>query len=242
MDNQSFYQQKEPAREYDKDRFGNSFGRFLEHREVEIYLSLLKNHSGRVLDVGAGTGKLSLPLLEKKIDVVSVDSSEAMLEIASEKAKENMRLQGIVCDIHNLPFPDNAFESVICSRVLMHLADWRKGIAELCRVASHFVVLDFPPTRSLSGLGGLLSRVQSFLGIKIPPHRVFDIQSVIREFHNHNYHVTLASKDFFLPIVFHRLLNRPRLSSIIENVFKTIGLVALFGAPVTMKTISNDGK
>jgi len=240
MDNKYFYQQKLSAEEYDKDRFGGSFGCYLANREVEILSSLIQVHAGKVLDVGAGTGKLSLPLLQSSIDVVSIDSSEAMLRIADEKARgKALHLRAVTGDVHNLCFNDNSFECVICSRALMHFSDWRKGISELCRVARDVVVLDFPPLLSLAGLSGPFRKLKTVFGAKTPGHRVFLFRSIIRELQRNNYRIVSVRKDYFLPVAFHRLLNWPRLSLGIEKVFEVVGLVKLVGAPVTVKAIKN---
>ena len=40
----------------------------------------------------------------------------------------------IVGDIHNIPLPDNSFDSVICSSVLEHVKDPRKAVNEIHRI------------------------------------------------------------------------------------------------------------
>lgn len=55
----------------------------------------------RLLDVGCGTGKSFLPMLERGWEVVGCDLSPAMLEIAKEKVGEEVRLE--VADVRELP-------------------------------------------------------------------------------------------------------------------------------------------
>lgn len=55
----------------------------------------------RLLDVGCGTGKSFLPMLERGWEVVGCDVSPAMLEIAREKVGDKVRLE--VADARNLP-------------------------------------------------------------------------------------------------------------------------------------------
>ena len=124
------------AEEYDNDRFGGSFGQYLQHQEVEIFKSMINGAGGKILDVGAGTGKLSLSFMRQSRQVVSIDASSEMLKLARRKAeKEDMYLRAVICDAQHLCFRDNAFESVVSSRLLMHLADRKQGLAEFCRVA-----------------------------------------------------------------------------------------------------------
>ncbi len=47
----------------------------------------------------------------------------------------------------------------------------------------------------------------------------------------------MLKKDFFLPIAFHRWLNRPRFCVILEKLLGVLGLVVILGAPVTLKAI-----
>lgn len=248
MRKQSIYHQHWYANEYDTDRFGGPFGRYLQEREIDIFFSLLNGHCGRVLDVGTGTGKLTLPALRQSRPVISIDFSPEMLTVANQHAKtENLILRSAICDAHRLAFHDNAFECVVSSRVLMHLVDWRLALSELCRVSRHAVVLDFPPLTSLAGLDSLFRRCKCAFVPHTRSYKAFFIRSVSREFRKHNYKIVVLRKTFFLPVAFHRWLNSPRLSSAIERVCRSLGLVWVFGAPVTLKAIkrnsgNNQGK
>jgi SAM-dependent methyltransferase len=47
--------------------------------------------TGKVIDIGCGTGRLSIPLMEKHYQVVGIDLNEGMLSILKEKAdKKNL--------------------------------------------------------------------------------------------------------------------------------------------------------
>ena len=136
MDKRSIYHQKFYAEQYDEDRFGGSFGHFLHDIEIETFLSLLDSSYNYVLDVGAGTGKLSIPLSLQYENVLVLDFSPEMIKVAIINAKKRgIELKTIVCDSQRLCFNDKTFDCVVSSRMLMHLTDWRKGIAELCRVS-----------------------------------------------------------------------------------------------------------
>ncbi len=53
--------------------------------DVEFYVNLAKSCSGKVLDIGCGTGRMLRPLLEAGVDSVGLDYSPHMLSLAREK-------------------------------------------------------------------------------------------------------------------------------------------------------------
>jgi SAM-dependent methyltransferase len=92
---------------------------------------------GRTLDVACGTGMLTQHL---RGDVVGLDQSDAMLEIARD------RLPGatfVVGDALELPFPQDAFDRVFCSYFYCHLVEEERVafLAESRRVAHELVVV-----------------------------------------------------------------------------------------------------
>jgi ubiquinone/menaquinone biosynthesis C-methylase UbiE len=91
----------------------------------------------RTLDVACGTGFLTRHL---RGDVVGLDASERMLEVARGQAPRARFEYG---DALSLPFEDNAFDRVFTSYFYCHLeTDERVGfLAEARRVASELVVV-----------------------------------------------------------------------------------------------------
>lgn len=238
MSERSPYLQRPVAEWYDQDRFGAEFGTFLQKTEIETFSSMLDGHRGSVLDVGAGTGKLSIPLRRQARSVMSVDGSKEMLRIAvSKAAAEGLTLRLAICDAGRLCFKNGSFDSVVCSRVLMHLSDWREVLTELCRVARRAVVVDFPPWRSFAGVDASMRRLLSLLGWRGRRYNAFWIRSVARELERSGFEIVAVEKRFFLPTAFHRWLNRPGMSVRIERLCRAVGLLRSAGAPVTIKAV-----
>lgn len=238
MDKASIYLERACAEDYDRDRFDGRFGRLLQDCEVETFLSMTEDCSQTILDVGAGTGKLSLPLLKKSRKVVSLDFSGEMLRIAQVKAETNgLALLPIVCDATCLCFRANVFQCVTSSRMLMHLPDWKIAIAELCRVAQSLVVIDFPPRVSFAGTDSFFRKLKKLLWRDTQTYRVFSGNDIKREFQKHGFQVSENHRAYFLPIAFHRRLDMPGLSVRLEAVFAALGLTGRFGAPVTFKAV-----
>jgi ubiquinone/menaquinone biosynthesis C-methylase UbiE len=111
------------------------------HRMLQAALS--PAGGARVLDVGCGTGTLSLRLAEERADVVGVDPSPAMVARAGAKAGAILaRSPGaspppprfLVAVAERLPFVDGAFDAAISSISVHHWDDPRSGFAELHRV------------------------------------------------------------------------------------------------------------
>ena len=55
---------------------------------IEFYLALATQHPGPVLELGAGTGRIAIPLAKRGFSVTAVDLSGSMLETGEEKAAE----------------------------------------------------------------------------------------------------------------------------------------------------------
>jgi len=120
--------------------FDLSPGHIIANRKEEnAWKSLLQDKVGgnnrKILDIGTGTGFLSLMLAEMGHEVVGLDISEEMIEKAKKKAVgqgvEIMFKQG---DAENLPFETGYFDALVNRAVLWTLPDPKKAIAEWRRV------------------------------------------------------------------------------------------------------------
>lgn len=95
--------------------------------EFEARLSRVFEKDRRILDVGCGTGRDLGFLLKQGKDAIGVDASPAMLATARSALEANgLRLDGRLVEAA-LPdlscFGDAEFDGVLCSAVLMHLAE-----------------------------------------------------------------------------------------------------------------------
>jgi ubiquinone/menaquinone biosynthesis C-methylase UbiE len=92
----------------------------------------------RTLDVACGTGFLTRRLRGL---VVALDQSPAMVAIAQDRLPDGVALAG---DALALPFPDGAFERVVCGHFYGHLPPDERAtfLAEARRVAPELVVVD----------------------------------------------------------------------------------------------------
>lgn len=90
--------------------------------------------STRVLDIGCGTGRLTIPLQQMThAQVYGLDLSPEMLEQAKQK-KGAQNIHWILGDAQILPFPEKFFDCTFMCLVLHHIEDKAKAIREIYRV------------------------------------------------------------------------------------------------------------
>ena len=85
----------------------------------------------RALDVATGTGDLAVALRARGTEVVGLDFSERMLELARAKAPEVRFEQGNALE---LPYGDGEFDAVTVGFGARNFADLRRGLSEMARV------------------------------------------------------------------------------------------------------------
>ncbi len=94
-------------------------------------------HFGRALEVGAGTGYLSLNLLEAGVvdSAVCTDISPGMLAALEANAERlGQSVEAVVAAAEELPFPEESFDVVFGHAVLHHLPDLPRALREFRRV------------------------------------------------------------------------------------------------------------
>lgn len=74
------------AREIESYDENNTYDTAIQFTDdLEFYIRLAKKQGGKVLDIGCGTGRVMLPLLQAGIEVQGMDLSAHMLSIAADK-------------------------------------------------------------------------------------------------------------------------------------------------------------
>src|SRR6185295_9304796 len=90
--------------------------RTLGRRDVPFWRTLALQSDGPVLELGCGTGRISIPLARAGVSLVGIDRSDAMLARARQRIKRGRlttRARLIRGDIRALPFPASTFPLVI---------------------------------------------------------------------------------------------------------------------------------
>jgi ubiquinone/menaquinone biosynthesis C-methylase UbiE len=123
------------AAHFDED-FGHSIKTTAERAAWDRILDLVVP-SGPLdaLDVGCGTGFLSLELSTRGHRVVGVDLAPTMLELAGQKAKaQGLAVRLEAADAENLPYPAGSFDLVISRHVLWTLPHPQAAVDDWLRV------------------------------------------------------------------------------------------------------------
>jgi ubiquinone/menaquinone biosynthesis C-methylase UbiE len=114
----------------------SDLGRITEQLEYRQVLNLLGNVSGcRVLDIGCGDGLLAAELQKSAAEVVALDASQAMLEAAQQRARnEHVRLTLCRGRAEELPFSDASFDIVVAVTILCFVPQAQQTLSEIGRV------------------------------------------------------------------------------------------------------------
>ena len=100
---------------------------------------------GQVLEIAMGTGR-NLPFYPVDVEITGIEISPAMLEIARQRAQSlGRKVELIAGDVQALPFPDQSFDTVVCTIALCSIPDERRAVAEVWRVlrpGGRFVALE----------------------------------------------------------------------------------------------------
>jgi ubiquinone/menaquinone biosynthesis C-methylase UbiE len=138
------------VRSYYSEMRGEEWRRLIRnpyHRlEFDTTMHFFKKHAprnGLVLDAGGGPGRYTIELAKLGYEVVLLDLTPELLDIARDQIKKakiaDKVKQVLHGSIHDLSmFQDNTFDAVICLGALSHVTDEKdreKAIDELVRVA-----------------------------------------------------------------------------------------------------------
>ncbi len=90
--------------------------------------------ASRFLELGVGTGRIALPLLQYGFSYTGVDISPAMIDVLRTKAGDFEKLTLVEADVTQLPFADASFDVALTVHLLHLVPDWRRVLSEIRRV------------------------------------------------------------------------------------------------------------
>ena len=146
----SYYDEFSETYEHHRDR---GYHAMLDDLEVDLVRRYCGD--GTLLEAGCGTGLILNRLSPHCRAAVGIDLSAGMLSHASARA-----LTVVQGKLDDLPFADNAFDTVVSFKVLAHVQPIEKAMEEMARVTrpGGHMLLEFYNTYSLRGLIKQLKR------------------------------------------------------------------------------------
>ncbi|MBU0679227.1 MAG: methyltransferase domain-containing protein [Verrucomicrobia bacterium] len=147
-----YYRESDVVQGYDRRRFENAGGRYVDMREQEFVRRRFEGlpKDAIVLDIATGTGRFALLLASMGYRVVAFDASLEMLSALKRKAEAlGVEITCVAGDARNLPFRAASVDAASCMRFLWHYDAWRELIAGIMRVTRGYLVCDLMNRRSL---------------------------------------------------------------------------------------------
>jgi SAM-dependent methyltransferase len=144
----------------------------LIHLEETALLPLLESLApGRALDAACGTGRVSGYLADAGHEVLGVDVTPEMLELARAKVPQ---ARFVVGRLEALPVDEASFDLVVCCLALDHCTDVGPPIAELARAArpgGRVILTDIHPCMiHLGGQAAYVDEAGSWAFVRGHPH------------------------------------------------------------------------
>jgi ubiquinone/menaquinone biosynthesis C-methylase UbiE len=218
-------------------RFSGSVGQWMLAVQEQITLGMMRRFDqASVLDVGGGHGQLALPLCRDGWRVTVVGSDESCRH-RIQSAVDSGACTFTVGNAIALPFPDKSFEWVLCFRLLTHCERWPELVRELCRVARQSVIVDYPTGQSLNAIAPALFGAKKKFEKNTRTWALFRHRQVLAEFSKNGFVPAEIQKQFFLPMVLHRMLKIRALSAAMEAICRGLGLTRRWGSPVIVRMV-----
>lgn len=161
--------------------YDHTFGKIASEGRKHA-VEILNRGSGRVLEVGVGTG-LSLPTYKRDLEIVGIDLSPEMLEKARERVVD-LGLKNVTglheMDAGELEFPDGGFDTVVAMYVMTVVPEPEKVMKELARVCKPGgQVLLVNHFSQEEGMRGWVERRMAPFGDKLGWRPLFDVDRVM---------------------------------------------------------------
>jgi ubiquinone/menaquinone biosynthesis C-methylase UbiE len=122
-------------------------GHGLRARRERVFELLDRNpRGGKVLDIGCGPGILADGVLARGHEFWGLDASAEMIAQGRRRFADHSASHFELGDATRLPFPDQAFDTVICLGVIDRMAHFQSAIREMARVTKQggAILVSFP--------------------------------------------------------------------------------------------------
>ena len=137
-----------------------------------LFQKLILDKEDTVLDLGCGEGSISIPIANRVKSVTCLDSSRGMLEVLSDKARENKvtNIKTILSSIEDISYDDlGHYDVVVASRSMNNIIPIRKTIETINEIANKYVFISligpesWKPEREFKESVGIDSNYSSYI-------------------------------------------------------------------------------
>ncbi len=224
---------KQFASSYDTKRDNRSeITRINAADQINYVLRCFENME-KIVEVGCGTGKFTIPLAKTGKKIIAIDYSEEMLEIVhkkaiAEKVENNIEFRN--GDIENLDIPSQSARAVLSIAVLRHFENQTRAISELSRilVPSGILIIDYLSSyffRPYDWLKKYIAKKDSVKGQEWFPNYYHNYSSISRILHSHKLQIIQKKGFVLLPTAITEKLHIKKPVKYIEKKFGLGGVV-----------------
>jgi SAM-dependent methyltransferase len=215
---------------YATRRFRGAAGRWLLEQQSVAVESLLDRMGAplRVLEVGGGHAQITPLLLARGHDVTVHGSAEVCFtRLEMTRRAHADRVTRVVAGLWQLPFADASFDAVVAVRLLGHVTGWRALLAEMARVSSRYLVVEFARKSNVLPLQSLRDAVFSLkhrVEGTTRPFFAYPERALASELRALGFPPVHTVGQFAVPMVVHRMLRAPSISSALERTLRAAGV------------------
>ncbi len=213
-------------------RFRGPAGAYMLDVQQKSVLALLQDGhplEGRtVLDVGGGHAQLASPIADLGCAVTVVGSDESC---AARLNGDHVKFA--IGNMLDLPFAERSFDTLVSVRLISHIEDWPRLVAELCRVADKSIIIDYPTWRSVNVLSLLTFPLKKAIEKNTRTYTTFWDGAIRRTFAQHGFRSVATRNQFVMPMALHRA-SKGALKPIEEGL-RAAGVTRLIGNPVIIR-------
>jgi ubiquinone/menaquinone biosynthesis C-methylase UbiE len=156
-----------PVIDYEGSQYSTEFwnpAREYEDRAERLAIrALLPPQGGRLIDIGAGAGRLG-DLYLGYAEVILMDYARSTIVEARDRWGHDPRFKFVAGDLYALPFVDGAFDSVVMIRVIHHIVDVPRALGNVRAVLKPggVFVFEFANKRNLKAIARYSLRRQKW--------------------------------------------------------------------------------
>jgi SAM-dependent methyltransferase len=219
-------------------RFSGLLGLYLLERQEQVLNRMLETLSPAlldVLDVGGGHLQTSRLLAAKgHAVVVHGSTADCLRRVPALANVHEGRVRARIGSIFDLPAAAGEFDLVLSFRMLAHVSRWRALLREMCRTSHRFVLVEFASTSGMQRLSRLLFSLKRRLEGDTRHYATYSVRDIAEELGKNGFRVIAVDRQFTLPIIVHRILQRPALSRRAEEWLERAGITSRIGSPALL--------